>query len=484
LGFGSILVGQTGSQQAVTVSNTGTANLAVGTITLTGTNANQFAIASDNASSQTIAAGASRIVNVTFNPTSTGAKSATLSIPSDDPVNNPVTVALSGTGTSAALVTTGSANNISANSAKLHGSLNALGASSSYNVSFQYGVISDNYSVETPAIELTEADDFEYKIKDLAHGTKYYYRAKAVGNDTAYGEEKSFTTSGQPFSITTSTNSGTLTLESNGGNFTAAIAIPIGSLPNQPGGYNFIHGLCGFTISDIEPGATVTITMTFPQQLPSNIQYLKYQPSHGWFQIPIISLNNKTITIQITDGGLGDADGLANGIIEDPGGVAIPVTPTPTPANPLIGTGAPTSHGSSVAATPPQAPVALSNIYIQSASLSASKVTPGTPITVTANIANRGTVNGTMRIKLYINGEEDSSQGVTVESGGNRSVYFTVSRRQPGSYSVYIGGTQAGIFTIDDAIDPNIVLFISCTLIAFSLILGIVYILRRRDYRY
>jgi flagellin FlaB len=98
LAFGTVLVGVTSNAQGVTVSNTGTANLSVGTITLGGANANQFAIGSDTASNQTIAAGASRSVVITFDPTSTGAKSANLSIPSNDPVNNPVTVALSGTG--------------------------------------------------------------------------------------------------------------------------------------------------------------------------------------------------------------------------------------------------------------------------------------------------------------------------------------------------------------------------------------------------
>jgi len=35
---------------------------------------------------------------------------------------------------------------------------------------------------------------------------------------------------------------------------------------------------------------------------------------------------------------------------------------------------------------------------------------------------------------------------------------------------------------VDDAIDPKTALFISCALIAVSLILGMIYILRRRDY--
>jgi hypothetical protein len=109
-------------------------------------------------------------------------------------------------------------------------------------------------------------------------------------------------------------------------------------------------------------------------------------------------------------------------------------------------------------------------------------VAPGTPIKVTANVANRGTVNGSIRIKLYVNGEEDSSQGVTVESGGNLPVHFTVSRSQPGTYTVYIGGVQAGDFTVDDAIDPNIILLISLSLIAISLMLAVMMIARRKLY--
>jgi Leucine-rich repeat (LRR) protein len=156
--------------------------------------------------------------------------------------------------------------------------------------------------------------------------------------------------------------------------------------------------------------------------------------------------------------------------------------PTP-PSNPLIGmsAGAPTSHGSSVVgpATTTQ-PVQLPNIQIQSASLSATKVSPGTPITVTANIANRGTVNGTTRVKVYVNGEEDSSQGVTVESGGNRPVYFTVSRSQPGTYAVYIGGIGAGSFMVESSSDSDIILWLSMACVLAALIMGAIMIMRRQ----
>ena len=100
---------------------------------------------------------------------------------------------------------------------------------------------------------------------------------------------------------------------------------------------------------------------------------------------------------------------------------------------------------------------------------------------MTANIANRGTVNGSTRLKLYVNGEEDSSQGVTVESGGNRPVYFTVSRSQPGTYDVYVGGVEAGSFVVADSLDPGIILFISLTLILSSFLIGLIYVWRRQQ---
>ena len=140
----------------------------------------------------------------------------------------------------------------------------------------------------------------------------------------------------------------------------------------------------------------------------------------------------------------------------------------------------PPSSSASVAAPPLPAPVSLPNIYVQSASLSALKVSPGTPVKVTVNVANRGTVNGSTRIKLYVNGEEDSSQGVTVESGSNRPVYFTVNRSQPGTYDVYIGGARAGSFTVEEAIDPIIILFISLSLVLLALVMAVIMIARRK----
>jgi cysteine-rich repeat protein len=99
LNFKQVIVGGS-STKTVTISNTGAGNLNIGTITITGTNASEFSkpIASDNCSGKTLIPLGNCTVDVKFSPTSLGAKSATLSIPSDDPNENPKSVSLTGTG--------------------------------------------------------------------------------------------------------------------------------------------------------------------------------------------------------------------------------------------------------------------------------------------------------------------------------------------------------------------------------------------------
>ena len=96
--FGSVELGSSSAPETVTVSNNGTAYLDIGTIALAGANADQFSTQNDNVSNQSIAPGASATVEVVFNPTSTSAKTATLSIPSNDFDEDQVDVALSGNG--------------------------------------------------------------------------------------------------------------------------------------------------------------------------------------------------------------------------------------------------------------------------------------------------------------------------------------------------------------------------------------------------
>jgi hypothetical protein len=124
--------------------------------------------------------------------------------------------------------------------------------------------------------------------------------------------------------------------------------------------------------------------------------------------------------------------------------------------------------------------VVLPTVAVQSASLSANKVAPGAPVTVTADITNKSTVNGNKKITLYVNGQEESSQGLTVNSGSSTQLKFNVSRNEPGKYTVYVDGVPAGSFIVDQFAEGNVIAYISGVLILLALIIGIFYLAGRR----
>ena len=99
LAFGNQLVGTTSLAKIVTLTNAGSAGstLNVNTKLITGANANNFA--QTNNCGASLAAGASCTFSITFTPSAVGARGATLSVGTSDPVNPTVSSALSGTGT-------------------------------------------------------------------------------------------------------------------------------------------------------------------------------------------------------------------------------------------------------------------------------------------------------------------------------------------------------------------------------------------------
>lgn len=78
LGFGNINANSDHKDMTLTVKNTGTADLVLSNLGLTGNNAAEFSVSP--AAPVTISAGSSTTLTVTFTPTSTGTKSATLAI--------------------------------------------------------------------------------------------------------------------------------------------------------------------------------------------------------------------------------------------------------------------------------------------------------------------------------------------------------------------------------------------------------------------
>ncbi|GGK16711.1 hypothetical protein GCM10007962_08750 [Yeosuana aromativorans] len=80
-----------------TIENTGSSALTIGAITFSGLNASDFTITSSPAAS--VAAGSTTTFNVTFNPSASGIRTATISIVNNDSDENPYTFDIKGTGT-------------------------------------------------------------------------------------------------------------------------------------------------------------------------------------------------------------------------------------------------------------------------------------------------------------------------------------------------------------------------------------------------
>ncbi|WP_435106650.1 InlB B-repeat-containing protein [Arhodomonas sp. AD133] len=93
-----------------------------------------------------------------------------------------------------------------------------------------------------------------------------------------------------------------------------------------PEGLEFPFGLFGFVLVDGEPGAKATVVITYPEPLPANTAYWKYDlGADDWYELPPehYQVSGNTVTLQLTDGGAGDQDGVADGRIVDPGGLVI-----------------------------------------------------------------------------------------------------------------------------------------------------------------
>jgi hypothetical protein len=144
-------------------------------------------------------------------------------------------------------------------------------------------------------------------------------------------------------SVATATGTGTATFQTSAGGFSSLTAVAEGSLPSEgKPDLQFPHGFFQFTITDLAPGASVTVTITLPSAVPVGTQYWKYGPEPGnlvdhWYQIPIGDDNgDNVITITLTDNGRGDdiLTGTDSQIVDQGG----PGSPGPTsPAGAPVG---------------------------------------------------------------------------------------------------------------------------------------------------
>jgi hypothetical protein len=109
----------------------------------------------------------------------------------------------------------------------------------------------------------------------------------------------------------------------------------------------------------------------------------------------------------------------------------------PTPANPRY---SPPVNTSTRPLNPPQ----MSVLFV---SVNPQQVTANQPVTISTNVVNTGDAGGNYNVALKINGQVEQTRTVSVGPQASQPIKFTVTRAQPGTYSIDIGG-QKGSFTI------------------------------------
>jgi hypothetical protein len=142
-----------------------------------------------------------------------------------------------------------------------------------------------------------------------------------------------------------------------------------------------------------------------------------------------------------------------------------------------IGTG---SHGaggiSGFGNTPPSNPPIVG---VSSAAVASTRVSPGDKVDISATISNKGGSVGTSKVTLFINGQEEESKGVTLASGESTTMHFSVSRSDPGTYTVNVNNVPAGSFTVDQFKNNDALIYGVIALFIIG-IAGILYLLIRK----
>jgi hypothetical protein len=89
---------------------------------------------------------------------------------------------------------------------------------------------------------------------------------------------------------------------------------------NQP---EYLTGVIGFKLYLQNEDATAEIEVYFSQPAPPNAQWYKYDLDEGWtvYDNAVFSVDRRSVTLMLEDGGIGDQDGVRNGIIVDPSGL-------------------------------------------------------------------------------------------------------------------------------------------------------------------
>ena len=247
--LGTSCVGTPTTAVTYTITNSGTVDAAGVTVVSSGTHNTNFVVS--GLSSTTIVAGGTATYVVTFTPSATGTRNATITVASATSGSNSPSTALTGTGNASiaqAVTSGGGATAVLDVSATLNGRVSTLGTCpATTSKGFVYSQTAINGTptnggtgvTTTPGVAVgTPPEDYDLNVTGLTPNTQYTYRAY-VYNGTAYtyGGSLTFTTKGVPvvsngsFTGVAGTAIATYNLSSLSSNAPTSYIITSGALP-------------------------------------------------------------------------------------------------------------------------------------------------------------------------------------------------------------------------------------------------------------
>jgi subtilisin family serine protease len=217
-------------------------------------------------------------------------------------------------------------------------------------------------------------------------------RYSSPDNDWGYGLvslQRALEMMPQSATVASSTGQGSLIFRTSAGTISNARALDAPDLGSSCAAVLFPYGVFAFDISSILPGSSVDITVTMPDSRAT--LYWKCT-SNGPVQMPLVSQGGNSMVIRLTDGGPGDADGVANGVIVDPGGPGLPIAVG-------LAAGSATrssSRSSPSVAAPVMQPIKLPNVVAQNATQAPAQGDSNTGTSNNGDVTGEGFVIAVM----------------------------------------------------------------------------------------
>ena len=138
-----------------------------------------------------------------------------------------------------------------------------------------------------------------------------------------------------PASATITTSGGPLTVRTAAGGLSNLRTV---DQPNiAPTAFQYPFGWLAYDITGLSSGSSVQVTFTIPNGTTATGYVKCASGSCTPVRSTNLSVSGNSLTVTLTDGGFGDADGAANGVISDPGALSVAASspapgPSPTPA--------------------------------------------------------------------------------------------------------------------------------------------------------